>query len=45
MSANEKRIEELENKMFYLSMKDHWSNEDFEQNREWRREIERLRNA
>lgn len=34
-----KRIEELEAKRFYLSMKDHWSNEDFETDRKWWTEI------
>ena len=34
-----KRIEELESKRFYLSMKDRWSSADFELDRKWWTEI------
>lgn len=34
-----KRIEELESKRFYLSMKDHWTSADFETDRKWWTEI------
>ena len=37
------RIEELELKKFYLSMKDHWSYEDYEQDRKWFEEIQKLK--
>lgn len=30
-----KRMEELEDKRWLLSMKDRWNNEDFLQDREW----------
>ena len=36
-------IEELELKKFYLSMKDHWSYEDYEQDRKWFEEIQKLK--
>ena len=37
------RIEKLEQEMFYLEMKDHWSREDFEQMSEWRNELRQLK--
>lgn len=38
-----KRIEELEQGRFYLSMKDHWSAEDYAQDRKWAEEIRKLK--
>lgn len=37
MTLNEKkaRMEKLEELRFYLSMKDHWSSKDFEQDAAW----------
>ena len=41
MTTNEmtKRIEELENKRFFLAMKDRWSRDDYDTDRKWFEEI------
>ena len=36
------RINELEKNIFLLSMKDHWTSADFEQDREWNNELREL---
>ena len=38
----ENQIEVLKYQQFILQMKDHWSNEDFNQDREWVRQIREL---
>lgn len=38
----EKKIEELSKMHFYLLMKDHWNNYDFEEDRRMRNEIREL---
>lgn len=43
--TNAERITELENRRFYLSMKDRWTTEDYALDRKWREEIETLRKA
>ena len=43
MTNIEKRIEELENCIFYLNMKDRWLPEDWEQERIWKKEINELK--
>ena len=42
MTIDEK-IEKLETQIFYLDMKDHWSNEDFETSHRWHEELRKLR--
>ena len=37
------RLYELEREKFYLSMKDHWSYEDYKRNRELFDEIQKLK--
>lgn len=37
------RIETLENKMFYLKMKDHWTPSDFETDRKMYHEVKELK--
>jgi hypothetical protein len=37
------RIEWLENRLFILSMKDHWTPNDFEQDRQWTNELNELK--
>ena len=39
----EKRIEDLENRRFFLAMADHWGREDFELDDKWYREIRELK--
>ena len=39
----EQRMEELEKEMFFLNMKDNWTNKDFETRREWTAELFKLR--
>lgn len=41
MTINEmtKRIEELENKRFFLAMKDRWGRDDYDIDRKWFEEI------
>ena len=39
----EKKIEELENKKFFLAMKDRWSDRDFQRDRELSRQIAELK--
>lgn len=39
----EERIEELENKKFYLAMKDRWNDRDFQRDRELSRQIIELK--
>ena len=39
----EKRIEKIEEERFYLAMKDHWTREDFDKDREYLREINKLK--
>ena len=39
----EKKIEDLENRRFYLAMADHWSRKDFELDDKWYREIRELK--
>lgn len=36
---NEEKIKELEAKKFYLSMKDHWDEKDYERDRELNAQI------
>ena len=43
MKTREERIEELENRRFFLAMKDFWDRRDFERDEELRREIEELK--
>ncbi len=38
----EKQIKTIEHQQFILQMKDHWSSEDFDQDREWSNEIREL---
>jgi hypothetical protein len=38
-----KRIEDLEEKRFYLAMKDMWNKEDYRKNDEWYTEIIELK--
>lgn len=40
---NNERIDWLEHQIFYLSMKDYWSNKDREQDRAWQRELRELK--
>jgi hypothetical protein len=42
MNKNE-RIAQLENQIFALSMKDHWSERDFENDRLWNEELRELK--
>ena len=37
------RIETLEDKMFYLKMKDHWTSRDFELDRMMNNEVKKLK--
>ena len=39
----EQRMEELEKEMFFLNMKDNWTNKDFENMREMKREWNELK--
>lgn len=43
MKTKEERIRELENKRFFLAMKDFWNRKDFERDEELRKEIEELK--
>lgn len=38
----EKQIKTIKHQQFILQMKDHWSSEDFDQDREWARQIREL---
>ena len=38
----EKQIKTIKHQQFILQMKDHWSSEDFDQDREWSNEIREL---
>lgn len=38
----EKQIKTIKHQQFILQMKDHWSHEDFDQDREWARQIREL---
>lgn len=38
----EKQIKTIKYQQFILQMKDHWSSEDFDQDRKWTREIKEL---
>lgn len=38
----EKKIKEIKYQQFILQMKDHWSGDDYEQDRKWSREIKEL---
>lgn len=40
-----KRIEWLERQRFYLSMKDHWTQQDFAQDHEWFKELMTLKGS
>lgn len=40
-----KRIDDLENNIFYLEMKDFWNAEDRKLLRKWERELEELEKA
>ena len=44
MKTKEERIRELENRRFFLAMKDFWNREDFKKDEELRKEIEELIN-
>ena len=35
MNEIKNKMEEIEKKRFFLAMKDHWDNKDFEQDRVW----------
>jgi hypothetical protein len=37
------RIEWLNNRLFILSMKDHWTREDFDLDRQWTNELNELK--
>lgn len=39
----EQKMEELENRMFFLNMKDNWTNKDFESMREMKKEWNELK--
>lgn len=39
----DKRIEWLEQQLFYLSMKDRWTSADYAQDREWNKELNELK--
>lgn len=41
--AIKERIEKLEMMIFALSMKDRWTEEDYEKNREWKEELKGLK--
>ncbi len=43
MKTREEKIRELENRRFFLAMKDNWTRKDFERDEELRREIEELK--
>lgn len=43
MKTREEKIRELENKRFFLAMKDNWTTKDFDRDEELRREIEELK--
>ena len=43
MKTREEKIRKLENKRFFLAMKDNWTRKDFERDEELRREIEELK--
>lgn len=43
MKIREEKIRELENKRFFLAMKDFWNREDFKRDEELRKEIEELK--
>lgn len=38
----EKQIKTIKHQQFILQMKDHWSSEDFDQDREWSNKIREL---
>lgn len=38
----ENKIKEIENKRFFLAMKDMWNREDFERDRKWNNEVREL---
>jgi hypothetical protein len=40
---NNERIDWLEHQIFYLAMKDHWSAEDYKQDRAWQKELRELK--
>ena len=42
-SEIEKRIEELEDKRFYLAMKDRWDRDDYAVDRQWFNELLKLK--
>jgi hypothetical protein len=39
----ENRINWLENQIFYLSMKDRWTQADYKQSAEWEKELKKLK--
>jgi len=41
--TTKERIEKLEMMIFALSMKDRWTEEDYEKNREWKEELKGLK--
>lgn len=43
MDKLKKQLEELEKRKFYLSMKDHWSSEDYDIDRDLNRQIETVK--
>lgn len=39
----EKRIEEINDNRFYLNMKDHWINEDYRKDNNYKEELRKLK--
>lgn len=40
----EKEIENIEHRIFILNMKDRWNNDDYEMERQYKRQIRELKN-